>query len=442
MNINLISLDNINIANNKWFDFLFKNYSICKFTNIVIVSTPIVIFNGNTEGILYIIKLYENYNSNWICFDLSDGKYTNFLINSKKCIKIFNMTNKNIIHEKIYNIIYGYNTTSENTDNKINLIGDDYYNSILYIPSNIYDIYNCLESNSIPVLPLNYTDEIFIKKPYILTNDIDNMINEFKNDPIKLYDTYNQVIDNWNTYKNNVKNYFDKLYNDTFFNPENYGIVGVSDELYARYNNEIIAVTVSTNYADKLSFIIDNAKFFKKWYFVTKSNDFDTINFLKNTKYNNIEILFYDDFHINGAKFNCAGARNFAQNILHKLYPDYWILMLDSDIILPNNFDIYIKDKMYINKLYGLIRYNCNTKNDLINNKYENSIYDSVYSFIGYFQLYFDKTKYYQNFSNYCGDYDMPFICNFKNREIFKNIFCIHLGISNINWDGRIEENW
>lgn len=442
MNISLITLDNIIIDNNKFFDNIFDGYNIYKHTNLVIVGTPVVIYNGLTSNILYIIKLYENFNSNWICFDLSDGRYTSLLIASKNCKKIFNMTNKNIKHDKIVNIICGYNSEFIDIDHKTILLGDNYNISILTIPKYQNQIYDILEAGSIPIVPSNYDDNIFTTKPYIKTENINKDIIDFKNDPEKLYDKYNEIMNIWRDYKIDTKKYFDNIYNDTFYNPNEYGIVGDTDEHFAKNDNEIIAITISVNYADKLSYIIDNARFFKKWYFVTKTSDNDTINYLKNTKYNNIEILFYDDFYINNAKFNKSGALNYAQKILHKLYPNDWMLMLDSDIILPENFNEYINKTMHTNKLYGIIRRDCNTKNDLINKKYNSGEYNCVYSFVGCYQLYHNKSIYYPEFSTGCGDCDMIFIGNFKNREIFKDTFCIHLGLGGINWEGRIEDTW
>jgi hypothetical protein len=104
---------------------------------------------------------------------------------------------------------------------------------------------------------------------------------------------------------------------------------------------------------------------FEKIYLITQEDDIQTINFCKN--FDNVNILFFD-FKNNGKKFDKFGALNYAQQIAYTDYPDSWYLIIDSDIILPNNFiDILIKENLNSKCIYGAMRYNILKTSDLLN---------------------------------------------------------------------------
>ncbi|XWV25832.1 hypothetical protein QJ857_gp1252 [Tupanvirus soda lake] len=79
----------------------------------------------------------------------------------------------------------------------------------------------------------------------------------------------------------------------------------------------MIGITVSVNYYNKLSYVIGNSKFFDEWYFIGDTN---------NTKK------------------------------LRNEYPDKWMIILDSNIILPENFNEIIKNtNLDVMALYGML---------------------------------------------------------------------------------------
>lgn len=213
----------------------------------------------------------------------------------------------------------------------------------------------------------------------------------------------------------------------------------------------LICITISTKYDDILELIIEqNIQFFTKWYIVTDMNDSKTINVIKKhqTNHDNIEILYYD-FWKNKAKFNKGGAVKYVQEIVYEKYKDkdIFVLLLDSDIYIPNNFkDIYqnmikIPSNLGENILYGPEhRYDYSKYSDF--RRGENyQIYYLDQKHMGFFQLYYVKKesnyKYlYENSVN-CASCDSIFRNRFGNRIIIKNLVVSHLGIPKINWNTR-----
>jgi hypothetical protein len=195
----------------------------------------------------------------------------------------------------------------------------------------------------------------------------------------------------------------------------------------------MIGITVSTKYEDILEIIIPlNYKFFDKWYIITDINDTKTIDVLKKW---NIEILYFD-FYSGGKVFNKGGAIKMAQDIIKT---DDFILLLDSDIVLPENFSEYLTN-LKENVLYGTeFRYDYHTlehyKKDIIDYNYT-----CCKNFVGYFQLYKNCAFRYEE-SNNCMYCDETFRNLFKQRITLKGLAVKHLGMERVNWNGRKNHN-
>ena len=205
----------------------------------------------------------------------------------------------------------------------------------------------------------------------------------------------------------------------------------------------IIAITVSTNYDDLLNIIIpQNHTFFDKWYIITDKNDEKTIKVVNDYNYENI-ILIYFDFLKNNKKFNKGGAIRYCQKeIITNLHCDCNIIILDSDIYLPDNF-IHIINQVPIknNTLYGT-----NKRYDYYSyDNFKNGIIDFDYpwskEFQGYFQLYkYDKNKLYDESFN-CSECDLKFLKHFQHKITIPDLNVCHLGKSGVNWNKRINKN-
>lgn len=225
----------------------------------------------------------------------------------------------------------------------------------------------------------------------------------------------------------------------------------------------IIAITVSTNYADILSVIIGhNKQFFHKWYIITDKNDTNTIDLVNSHNTKGCEgkfVLLYYEFKNNGSTFDKGGAIKMAQQ---KVYEEYTtvnekmlILLLDSDIYLQDDFISSIKDVDFVpHTIYGPEdRLNCTTYHNF-NNRIINSSTSSrmdtnpAWSFAGFFQMYvLDDTLFYENSYN-CAICDEKFVTCFTNKHVLKNVNVYHLGLDangwfdTNNWNGRLKQDF
>jgi hypothetical protein len=198
----------------------------------------------------------------------------------------------------------------------------------------------------------------------------------------------------------------------------------------------MIAITVTTNYADILPFVLDSNKgIFDHWFFVTDANDLITINLLKD--YPNSTILFWD-FQNQGRTFDKGGAIRYAQELAYEMYPDQWYLIIDSDICLSDNFHIDVST-LDPNWLYGAnIRKDFYSAADLAagTNYHQHPIEEDRAH--GYFQLY--KQKIFYNPSQGADKCDDWFYMAFSPMIRMLNTFeCWHLGRGGMHWAGRTD---
>lgn len=201
---------------------------------------------------------------------------------------------------------------------------------------------------------------------------------------------------------------------------------------------EVIPLVISVNMSDYLDITLSrNRKYFSQYIVVTCHTDTKTKEICK--KYN-ARVIEYDNFFPSDAKFNKSGALKHSQQIIHRDYPNNWILILDSDIVLPKNTTEILGAVVNNNKniLYGMHRYEVMNTEEL-----DNELRERKYgcNFVGYFQLYFDKTKYYDSFSYNASKCDSDFSKKFRNKKMLEsNVF--HMGIQGAHWNGRSAKEW
>lgn len=197
----------------------------------------------------------------------------------------------------------------------------------------------------------------------------------------------------------------------------------------------MIVITVSTKYHDLLEFIIpQNLKFFKRWYIITYPDDRDTIQVVEKFQSEKIILVYYNFY--NKKIFDKGGAIRHVQTNHLKDYEGI-VLLLDSDIYLPNNFGTIIESlQINMNTLYGAQRYDFYTFEN-----FQKDHVDEIYllSFMGYFQLYHHKnpTHYLYSQSNDASMCDYRFSRLFKQKIIIKDLIVKHLGRKCVNWNGR-----
>jgi hypothetical protein len=114
-------------------------------------------------------------------------------------------------------------------------------------------------------------------------------------------------------------------------------------------NKKIEAIIICKNYSDFLEITLPlNQAHFDNIIIVTSDGDEGTKNLCDRL---NINYIVYDGFNKNGAKFNFGGARSFG---LQNLKYNDWVIIMDGDIIMPNNFrELFDIDTRDINKFYG-----------------------------------------------------------------------------------------
>jgi hypothetical protein len=197
---------------------------------------------------------------------------------------------------------------------------------------------------------------------------------------------------------------------------------------------DIFAITISVNYSGILENILSNSVFFNTWYIITTKEDVKTANIVENIP--NIKLLFFDGFNANGAKFNKGGALKFAQDYIIETHGFKNILILDSDILLPQDFEKSLPDNLEEDVLYGTTeRVDFWSLDDFKNNTNPH-VYPSNITFVGFFQLFKQNIKYFYKFSNHCGNCDDLFRDNFPTKT-FLNLSVKHLGRHSTHWEGR-----
>ena len=203
----------------------------------------------------------------------------------------------------------------------------------------------------------------------------------------------------------------------------------------------MIAISVSTNYDDLLNIILpQNYKFFDKWYIVTNKEDMKTINVINSYNFPNVITVFYDFHRNNNVVFDKGGAIKLCQEMIPSDYNGN-VLLLDSDIYLPDNFmEIINGIEIKPDILYGTMDRHDYYSHDHFNKKIVDSIYPYAKSFQGYFQLYRHNKSYLYNHSWNCCECDFNFHKYFSSKILVPNLTVSHLGKSGVHWNGRINK--
>jgi len=277
-------------------------------------------------------------------------------------------------------------------------------------------------------------------------------------------------------------------------------------------SKKVYAITVSKNYPDQLRITIPkNIDKFHKWFVVTQEDDEETVSLLKefSKKYEQLQVVYYPltpmfqkpehqpslladwedtivipkwaepDYYgcnVERPLFDKGGAirtvQRFYINLAAQLKKfkkdnnfdpptgsivvkeDDLILILDSDILLPDDFNSII-DKMDVqpSTVYGAEREDCVFFSDSNGTEGTTMPYHN-FNIDGYFQLYkyFGGCKKERNDScrgfHYCRSYNAG-LCDFQFTQLFdqdkkitlRNIVCKHLGVPRVNWNSG-DTNW
>jgi hypothetical protein len=201
-------------------------------------------------------------------------------------------------------------------------------------------------------------------------------------------------------------------------------------------------VTVCVEYDDFLSITLAlNKKHFDDYKVVTIANDMKTQSICRENKINTV---ITKRLYENGDLFNKGKAIN---DGLKEICKSDWILLLDADIILPNDFrhkiESYNLDK---ENIYGCPYFFVYNLSEINNNSVP--IYSRPY---GYFQLFSGQNniiknrgeKIYPEEFGTASKSDSVFFrfWNRKNRSVIDKMVVKHLSGQH-NWSGRTSERF
>ena len=198
----------------------------------------------------------------------------------------------------------------------------------------------------------------------------------------------------------------------------------------------MFCITTSTKYHDLLQIIIpQNHRFFDKWYIVTHPDDHQTIDLVHDFNYSNVELLFFN-FYSENRVFNKGGAIRMVQQMIPT---GEKVLLLDSDIYLPNNFLEVLPD-LDPNKLYSSdLRYEYYSQFAFKNNTPDKI---DVNHFFGFFQLYTQTPERLYEESEDAGICDntfkQTFYTDYHRLQVrIPKLILKHLGRGATHWQGR-----
>ncbi|MCK9458350.1 MAG: hypothetical protein M0R80_01750 [Proteobacteria bacterium] len=189
--------------------------------------------------------------------------------------------------------------------------------------------------------------------------------------------------------------------------------------------------TSCVGYSDFLDVCLySNKKHFDRWVIITSTEDVATKSVCKKHQ---IECVESSRFYEGGAAFNKGKGLNDAISYLDK---KDWMLALDADIILPDNFREIIEgltlDKEF---LYGAVRYEI----DNISGKQMYIDGDNM-RILGFFQLFHaTRLKYYPEDWDTAGWYDDVFADYWDSKKTLQKLVIQHIehGVRTTNWEGR-----
>ena len=200
----------------------------------------------------------------------------------------------------------------------------------------------------------------------------------------------------------------------------------------------MLAVTVSVNYSDILELILpQNGRFFESWIIITTPEDEKTHKVVANSGLKNIELMYFD-FKKGGHKFNKGGAIRMCQQTLASRKYNGDVLVLDSDIYLPNEFDKIlasigvVNDVLYTPKL----RHDFYSHENFLRNRID-KVYHRSHLSDGFFHLYKFQPHLLYNNSDSAAKCDEEFVKLFRRGQKIECLTVAHFGRDGVNWDGR-----
>lgn len=217
--------------------------------------------------------------------------------------------------------------------------------------------------------------------------------------------------------------------------------------------NDISIATTCVNFGDYLEIVAPTWKFTKRVVVTTIPSDELTKRVCRE---NGFEIVETQCMFDEGSKFNRGLAINEA---LKKLKAEEVILVLDSDIAIPQNVVNRMRTQHLGDFLYGIRRTFVWNQNHILSvdpfvvdeskasiDSLESPHYINVFP-IGYFQLFQNRSQFYLNeYREKIGGEDIRFIKKHwpdkDMRRVWNDMSVYHLGRHAFHWSGRMDDKF
>jgi len=200
-------------------------------------------------------------------------------------------------------------------------------------------------------------------------------------------------------------------------------------------DKRLVGITVSTGYAKVLSLLLDkNLQQLDAWIIVTSPQDKETIDTCRG--HEKVHLIFWD-FRNKGRKFDKGGGLRQAQKLAYSEFPKARYLILDSDILLPQDFSSVILNKVNLlaDRIYGSRRVDYFTEEDFLL-RMNPKPYEADNETHGYLQLYVTPVLYRSSMD--ASKCDLAFRDLFLTSELLPDLEVTHLGAPG-NWTGSGE---
>lgn len=193
-----------------------------------------------------------------------------------------------------------------------------------------------------------------------------------------------------------------------------------------------VALVVSVNMGDYLSVTMKNNRpLFEHYYVLTSPDDGEARGICSDF---DAKLITYDRFFgLPGRPFNKSGGVRHAQEALHSRHRAKWIVLMDTDVLLPPEMAKIETEGMRKVALYGMRRFDAHTYEDYRAGRLRE--YPS--KFAGYFQMYHDKSKLYDPIGRDASESDMIFRDRFPRRILIPDMSLTHMGPRASHWLGR-----
>lgn len=212
----------------------------------------------------------------------------------------------------------------------------------------------------------------------------------------------------------------------------------------------VCIITVCVDYSDYLKYTLPvMCRFGDRVVVVTTSDDLSTQKVVADNAGVELICMNREMLYLDGSTFNKSLFVRTAQEHVHKRFPHSWVLVLDADVMLvPKNRDALAVRQSILRQcvdktcMYTIDRFTFGKKKEFDERGYDltNGVYGGYYG-AGYFQLYFDKCKFYAMNSRDCSECDVIFASSFSAIvKLYGSV--AHFGEEGKNWEGRKSDRW